>query len=244
MSTKAIRSIVGASSGNLVEWFDFYVYSFTSIYFASSFFPKSDPTAQLLSTAAIFAVGFFIRPVGGVIYGKVSYMSPEQARGEPLDGRSDVYAAGIILWELLTGRQLFPPGKQQPQDLLDRAKNPQIDPPSKRAPRVPPELDAIVLRGLTSDRDKRYQTGEEMRAALAGWLAKAAPECDAARLETQLRVAQPNGPGRDATEGTHSTAGLTATIGLQPLRFAPEIDPRQHCSLGGTLPVLARGIER
>jgi serine/threonine protein kinase len=47
----------------------------------------------------------------GIIYGKVAYMSPEQARGEKLEGRSDQYASGIVLWELLTGRQLFPPGK-------------------------------------------------------------------------------------------------------------------------------------
>ena len=59
----------------------------------------------------------------GIIYGKVAYMSPEQARGEKLDGRSDLYAAAIILWELLTGRQLFPPGEEQPQDLLDRARS-------------------------------------------------------------------------------------------------------------------------
>jgi MHS family alpha-ketoglutarate permease-like MFS transporter len=71
-SGRAIRSIVGASSGTLVEWFDFYVYSFTSIYFAPSFFPKSDPTAQLLGTAAIFAVGFFIRPVGSWFFGRVA----------------------------------------------------------------------------------------------------------------------------------------------------------------------------
>ena len=44
----------------------------------------------------------------GIIYGKISYLSPEQARREPLDGRTDLYAAGILLWELLTGRQLFP----------------------------------------------------------------------------------------------------------------------------------------
>jgi MHS family alpha-ketoglutarate permease-like MFS transporter len=71
-TARAIKSIVGASSGNLVEWFDFYVYSFTSIYFAPSFFPKGDATAQLLGTAAIFAVGFFIRPIGGWYFGRVA----------------------------------------------------------------------------------------------------------------------------------------------------------------------------
>jgi serine/threonine protein kinase len=119
----------------------------------------------------------------GVIYGKVSYMSPEQARGEPLDGRTDLYAAGIILWELLTGRQLFPPGDGQPQDLLSRAKDPHPEPPSRRAPRVPPQLDQIVLRALAADPVLRFQTGEEMRAALAGWLAQEAPATDAARVE-------------------------------------------------------------
>ena len=87
----------------------------------------------------------------GIIYGKVAYMSPEQARGEKLDGRSDMYATGIVLWELLTGRQLFPPGKDQPQDLLSRAKNPEPPRPSKRAPRVPVELDEICLRALAAE---------------------------------------------------------------------------------------------
>jgi serine/threonine protein kinase len=119
----------------------------------------------------------------GVIYGKVSYMSPEQARGEPLDGRTDLYAAGIILWELLTGRQLFPPGDAQPQDLLARAKDPRPDPPSRRAPRVPGKLDDIVLKALAASREERYRNGEEMRAALAGWLAQEAPATDSARLE-------------------------------------------------------------
>jgi metabolite-proton symporter len=71
-TARAIKSIVGASSGNLVEWFDFYVYSFASIYFAPSFFPKGDPTAQLLGTAAIFAVGFFVRPIGSWFFGRVA----------------------------------------------------------------------------------------------------------------------------------------------------------------------------
>ncbi|MBB2898975.1 MFS family transporter [Pseudomonas sp. AS2.8] len=69
---KRIFAIVGASSGNLVEWFDFYVYAFCSIYFAAAFFPKSDPTVQLLSTAGVFAAGFLMRPLGGWIFGRVA----------------------------------------------------------------------------------------------------------------------------------------------------------------------------
>ncbi|MEO8552997.1 MAG: MFS family transporter [Kofleriaceae bacterium] len=67
-----IRSIVGASSGNLVEWFDFYVYAFSALYFAPAFFPKADPTAQLLDSAGVFAAGFLMRPVGGWLFGRLA----------------------------------------------------------------------------------------------------------------------------------------------------------------------------
>jgi MHS family alpha-ketoglutarate permease-like MFS transporter len=70
--SKRIKAIVGASSGNLVEWYDFYAYAFTSIYFASAFFPAGDQTSQLMSTAAIFAVGFFMRPLGGWLFGWIA----------------------------------------------------------------------------------------------------------------------------------------------------------------------------
>jgi MHS family alpha-ketoglutarate permease-like MFS transporter len=67
-----ILAIVGASSGNLVEWYDFYAYSFTALYFAAAFFPKGDATSQLLNTAGIFAVGFFMRPLGGWLFGRIA----------------------------------------------------------------------------------------------------------------------------------------------------------------------------
>jgi MHS family alpha-ketoglutarate permease-like MFS transporter len=67
-----IYAIIGASSGNLVEWFDFYVYSFCSIYFAASFFPKGDATTQLLNTAGVFAAGFLMRPIGGWFFGRIA----------------------------------------------------------------------------------------------------------------------------------------------------------------------------
>ena len=63
-SRRRLRNIVGGSAGNLVEWFDWYVYSAFALYFAPVFFPKGDSTAQLLNTAAIFAVGFVMRPIG------------------------------------------------------------------------------------------------------------------------------------------------------------------------------------
>jgi len=69
---RRIIAIVGASSGNLVEWYDFYAYAFTSIYFASAFFPSGNATSQLLSTAGIFAVGFFMRPLGGWLFGWIA----------------------------------------------------------------------------------------------------------------------------------------------------------------------------
>jgi MHS family alpha-ketoglutarate permease-like MFS transporter len=67
-----ILAIMGASSGNLVEWYDFYVYSFTSLYFAAAFFPAGDRTSQLLNTAGIFAAGFLVRPLGGWLFGRIA----------------------------------------------------------------------------------------------------------------------------------------------------------------------------
>jgi MHS family alpha-ketoglutarate permease-like MFS transporter len=64
-----LRSIIGGSLGNLVEWYDWYAYAAFSLYFAPVFFPKGNPTAQLLSAAAIFGVGFLMRPIGAWIMG-------------------------------------------------------------------------------------------------------------------------------------------------------------------------------
>ncbi|HEX8382817.1 MAG TPA: MFS transporter [Sphingomonas sp.] len=67
-----LRSIVGGSAGNLVEWYDWYVYSAFALYFAPAIFPEASPTAQLLNAAAIFAVGFLMRPIGAWVMGVYS----------------------------------------------------------------------------------------------------------------------------------------------------------------------------
>ncbi len=69
-AARRLRSIVGGSIGNLVEWYDWYVYSAFSLYFAKAFFPPASQTAQLLNAAAVFAVGFLMRPVGGWLMGR------------------------------------------------------------------------------------------------------------------------------------------------------------------------------
>ena len=129
----------------------------------------------------------------GIIYGKVSYMSPEQARGETLDGRTDLYASGIILWELLTGRQLFPsakaPGAQGRADVRGAsAARPQSRADAALAPRrrVPAELDRIALKALAPDLKQRYANCEELRHDLATYLAQASPATDATRVAAFL----------------------------------------------------------
>src|SRR5438477_12990097 len=69
---RRVWAIVGGSSGNLVEWYDFYVYSFTALYFASEFFPAGDQTTQLLNAAGVFGAGFLMRPVGSWLFGKIA----------------------------------------------------------------------------------------------------------------------------------------------------------------------------
>jgi len=66
---RRLKNILGGSAGNLVEWFDWYVYAAFGLYFASAFFPKGDQTAQLMQTAAVFAVGFVVRPIGAWLMG-------------------------------------------------------------------------------------------------------------------------------------------------------------------------------
>jgi serine/threonine protein kinase len=109
----------------------------------------------------------------GVIKGKLSYLSPEQVMGDVLDARSDVFALGIVLWELLTGKRLFvAEGDNEFQVLkMIESCNTFVKPPSTYNPEVPKELDAIVMQALQRDLSKRYQNAEEMARHLRKLLA-------------------------------------------------------------------------
>ena len=69
---KRLRAIVAGSAGNLIEWYDFYVYAFTALYFSSAFFPESDALVQIMATSGIFAAGFLMRPIGGWYFGRLA----------------------------------------------------------------------------------------------------------------------------------------------------------------------------
>ena len=105
----------------------------------------------------------------GILKGKFSYMSPEQIRGMPLDARTDVFSAGIILHEMLTTEKLFRGDTEFA--LMEKVRQAEVPPPSNFNRRVTPELDAISLKALARDVADRYQTAAQLAADLDALIA-------------------------------------------------------------------------
>ncbi len=107
----------------------------------------------------------------GQLKGKLAYMAPEQLESHDVDRRVDVWAASIVLWEMLTGRRLFT--GDHPGRLMKAVLSAPIPRPSEIADDVPPEVEAVVMRGLERDPDARFATAREMAVALeaTGWVA-------------------------------------------------------------------------
>jgi serine/threonine-protein kinase len=104
----------------------------------------------------------------GQLKGKFGYMSPEQARGKPVDRRSDLFALGIVLFELTTSRRLF--RGETDIETLKLVISSRIPPPTALDAKYPPELERIVLRSLQRDPQARYQTAAELEADLRNYL--------------------------------------------------------------------------
>ena len=100
----------------------------------------------------------------GAIVGTMQYLSPEQAEGHPVDRRADLYSAGIVLYELLTGQVPF--DGEAPISIAIKQINERPVPPRQLEPGIPPALEAVVLRALEKDPARRYQNAEEFIAAL------------------------------------------------------------------------------
>jgi serine/threonine protein kinase len=133
----------------------------------------------------------------GKLIGKVGYMSPEQAEGDPVDRRSDIFSLGIVLHELLTMQRVFR-GENDLQT-LGRIREARPPAPSTMRSAIPVELDAIVLRMLARKREHRFQSCAEVARALAPWERAGDGERQLAFIASlRLRKTTPlQGPGRD-----------------------------------------------
>lgn len=140
----------------------------------------------------------------GVLKGKFGYMSPEQARGETVDRRGDVYALGVILWEILVGRPIH--GGLGGEALIDIVRSGIVESPSTHTPDVPPELEAITLRALHETPDQRFSTAREMAAAIGKAIVRQGELIDAAGLEATLAHLI----GRDGPLASEPPASLIA----------------------------------
>lgn len=140
----------------------------------------------------------------GIIKGKVAYMSPEQCLGELVDRRTDVFALGIVLYELVTRRRLF----RDKSDLLIMQKitGEDVPPPSSHNKELDAELDAICLRALARDRSARYASAAELSEALDTWLGERAGGDARAQLQRWLEQ-----------------NALELTLGAQADRSSPSI---------------------
>ena len=121
----------------------------------------------------------------GVIKGKYYYMSPEQAWGDPLDHRTDLFSAGILLYEMLAGQMLYL--EEDLHRLLDMVRKADIAPPSTKRPDVPPELDRLVMRALSKKPENRFQSAQDFQVALDQFLRRRAPDFTTSRVTTFVR---------------------------------------------------------
>jgi serine/threonine protein kinase len=104
----------------------------------------------------------------GIIKGKFSYLSPEAAHGQEVDPRTDLFAVGIILWEMLAGRKLFQ--GESDFETVKQVQRAEVPPISRLNPSVDKQLEDIISRSLSREADKRFQSARELGRALSGWM--------------------------------------------------------------------------
>jgi serine/threonine-protein kinase len=126
----------------------------------------TDGVARLLDFGVAKAAGRVHTTREGQIKGKLAYMAPEQLMGTGVSRQTDVYAASVVLWELLAGERLFAGGSET--DVIAKLLRRDIRRPSEVAPGIPSSLDEVVMRGLHPKPEERYQTARDLCAALAG----------------------------------------------------------------------------
>ena len=153
----------------------------------------------------------------GTIKGKYGYMSPEQCRGKPVDRRSDIFALGIVLYELTTLRRAF--RGSDDFDTMRRIVNGDLVPPSVAVPGYPRDLEAIVLKALARDLEYRYQTAQDLLEALDDFMVKSKLSSSATALSRYMTkvFGSKREPWVDRTGGTNPPPlGASSPAGPAP----------------------------
>ncbi len=188
------------------------------------------------------AAGRAVQTQAGIIKGKLAYMSPEQLTNVPIDQRSDVFAAGTLLWEMLTGERLFL-GKND-RETIQNVFQARIQSTRALDPAIPEDLDRVVMRALAKDRDARYRTAQELHddleeaayacnamigaPAVSAYMRALFPEAevsgsvrrrDPRAATAEIRLSDVGGPGRKAP--------LAQPFAMGSLADAEEIDSEE-----------------
>lgn len=156
----------------------------------------------------------------GIIKGKYYYMSPEQAAGEPLDRRTDIFACGILLYEMLAGEMLY--FDQNIERLLDKVRKAEVPQIVRRRPDTPQELERIMMRALRRKPDDRYKTAEELAQALDGFLRRHAPTFQASELGKFVEKVQTTQVKKRGAD--EPTAALDLSLAAKQSMSAPDVD--------------------
>jgi eukaryotic-like serine/threonine-protein kinase len=160
------------------------------------------------------------------VAGKYNYMAPEQIRGEAVDARADLFALGVILYELTVGKRLF---RGRPEQVMRLVLEEPIVKPTALRPDYPPSLEHIVMRTLERDPARRYQSARDLRTDLMAWLAETGLSHDKRRIAEYLRGIFGMKKQRDADEfagdGSDEDDELILDQALPRSEAALEVDP-------------------
>ncbi len=184
---------------------------------------------KLIDFGVAKAANKLVRTATGIIKGKYAYMSPEQAYGKQLDGRSDVFGLGTVFWEILCTERLFK--RDNETETLQAVVGADINPPSMLDRAVPKSLDAIVLKALSRELPGRYESAAAFQKAIEGFLAKQRLPATNAHLAAFMKQLFPDdvevAPLPEA-EPTLSTDRSNAVVEPPQVKAPEKVRANQH----------------
>jgi len=203
-----------------------------------------DGVARMLDFGVAKAANSVHTTRAGLVKGKIPYMAPELLRGAKATRRSDIFSAAVVLWEVIVGEHLF--DSEHDAAAMMRLLEDEILPPSLRVPEVPPTLDAITLRGLSREPERRFPSARAMAAAIeaavpiaspaavGAWVEELAVESIARRTAAISAIERAPASARAPAERPSQSSAPPAPAQQTPMA---EAGPSQISSISVTTPV-------